>query len=132
MLTRLEEIRKWGIGFTNFLLEDKHVFAKSHYDMKGTDPNFHYHHIQLQEDAKPIKQQIYRMNPNYALWVKEDIDKLLKFGFIKPVNKVRMAISNCYALVSVTSTVTNPFPLLSIDRHNTKCSRWPRDVLVHV
>ena len=30
----------------------------------------------------------YRMNPNYAVKVKEEIDKLLRVGFIRPVKQV--------------------------------------------
>ena len=49
--------------------EYKHNFARSYDEMKGIDPKFYRHHIQLQDDAKPIKQQQYRMNPNYVLWM---------------------------------------------------------------
>ncbi len=34
------------------------------------------------EDAQPIKQKQYGMNPNYTLKVREDLDKLLDAGFI--------------------------------------------------
>ena len=34
-----------------------------------------------------VQQRRYRMNPNYATRVKEEIDKLLKFGFIRPVKR---------------------------------------------
>jgi hypothetical protein len=37
------------------------------------------------ENAQPIKQKQYRMNPNYALKVREDLDKLLDVGFIYPI-----------------------------------------------
>jgi hypothetical protein len=36
-------------------------------------------------NAQPIKQRQYKMNPNYALKVKEDLDKLLDAGFIYPI-----------------------------------------------
>ena len=39
-------------------------------------------------DAKPVVQRRYRMNPNYAAKVKEEIDKLLRVGFIRPVKQV--------------------------------------------
>jgi hypothetical protein len=35
------------------------------------------HKIELMTDAKPIKQRQYRMNQNYALNVREDLDKLV-------------------------------------------------------
>jgi hypothetical protein len=33
--------------------------------------------IELMVNARPIKQRQYKMNPNYVLKVKEDLDKLL-------------------------------------------------------
>ena len=42
---------------TAILQEYKDVFAWSYDEMKGIDPKFYQHHIQLQEDAKPVKQQ---------------------------------------------------------------------------
>ena len=35
----------------------------------------------------PCHQARYRMNPNYAKAVKEDLEKLLKAGFIEPVDQ---------------------------------------------
>ena len=34
-----------------------------------------------------MQQRQYRLNPNYPLKVKEEIDKLLRAGFIRPVKK---------------------------------------------
>ena len=67
--------------------EYRDVFAWSHEDMKGLDPKFYQHKINLASDAKPVQQWQYRMNPNYAARVKEEIDKLLKAGFIQPVKQ---------------------------------------------
>ena len=69
------------------LKEYKDVFAWSHEDMKGLDPKFYPHKINLSTDAKPVQQRRYRMNPNYVAHVKEEIDKLLKAGFIWPVKQ---------------------------------------------
>ena len=49
------------------LKEYKDVFGWSHKDMKGLDPKFYQHKINLATDAKPVKQRRYRMNPNYAV-----------------------------------------------------------------
>ena len=38
-------------------------------------------------DMKPVQQWRYWMNPNYAPRVKEEIDKLLKIGFISPIKR---------------------------------------------
>ena len=71
------------------LTEYKDVFAWSHEDMKGLDPKFYQHKINLTVDAKPVQQRRYRMNPNYAARVKEETDKLLKAAFILPSNRQR-------------------------------------------
>jgi len=78
------EIRK---GMHDLLTEYQDVFTWSYSDMEGIDPNFYQHLINLKEDATPIRQQRYRMNPNYAKQVKDEIDKLLAVGFIYPIEK---------------------------------------------
>ena len=42
------------------------------------DPKIYKHQINLKEDAKPVIQQRYRVNPNYANQVKEELDKLIQ------------------------------------------------------
>ena len=69
------------------LKEYRDVFAWTYTDMEGIDPKFYEHKINLKEGAIPVKQQRYRMNPNYAKQVKEEIDRLLRVGFIYPVEK---------------------------------------------
>ena len=66
----------------SLLGEYRDAFAWSYEDMKWLDPKFYQHQINLATDAKPVQQWRYRMNPNYAAHVKEEIDKLLKIGFI--------------------------------------------------
>ena len=68
---------------TNF----QDVFAWSYEDMWGLDPQLYQHQSHLSTDAKPVAQWHYRMNPNYAVKLKEEIDKLLRFGFIHPVKQ---------------------------------------------
>jgi hypothetical protein len=55
--------------------------------MKGLNPEFYHHKINLAKDAIPVQQRRYRLNPNYAAKVKEEIDKLLRVGFIRPVQR---------------------------------------------
>ena len=55
--------------------------------MKELDPQYYQHQIQLLSDARSIQQRRYRMNPNYAAKVEEEIDKLLRVGFIRPVKR---------------------------------------------
>ena len=65
--------------------EYKDVFAWDHTELKGIDPRVCQHKIPLKMDARPVRMQRYRMNPNYAKRVKEEIDALLKAGFIAEV-----------------------------------------------
>ena len=46
------------------------------------DPQLYQHQIHLSIDVKPVAQRRYRMNSNYAAKVKEEIDKVLRVGFI--------------------------------------------------
>ena len=85
--------------------------------MKGLDPAFCH-------DAKPVQQQYYRLNPNYMVNVKEEIGKLLRVGFIRPVKKatwlspivvvpkkngnIRVCVD--YKKLNV-ATITDAFPL---------------------
>ena len=66
-------------------LEYKDVFAWDHTKLKGIDPRVCPHGIPLKMDARPVRMQRYRMNPNYAAKVKEEINALLKAGFITEV-----------------------------------------------
>ena len=69
------------------LKQYKDVFAWPFEDMKGLDPAFCQHQINLHEDAKPVQRRRYWLNPNYGIKVTEEIDKLFKVGFIRPVKK---------------------------------------------
>lgn len=55
--------------------------------MKGVDPSFCQRKIKLKKVAVLVVQQRYRMNPNYAKQVKEELDKILKIGFIYPCQR---------------------------------------------
>jgi len=59
------------------LLHDfKDLFAWSYKELKRFPRQF-VNQIELMVNAKPIKQRQYKINPNYVLKVKEDLDKLL-------------------------------------------------------
>ena len=75
------------IAMPDQLRKFKDVFAWSHEDMKGLDPKFYQHKINLATDAKLMQQRRYRMNPNYTTRVKEEIEKLLKVRFIRLVKQ---------------------------------------------
>ena len=67
------------------LLEFKDVFAWSHKDLTGIDKAYGEFRIDLEENAKPVWQRQYRLNPKYSLKVKEELDSLLEAGLIYPV-----------------------------------------------
>jgi hypothetical protein len=67
------------------LIKYKDVFAWSYKELKGIPREICEHKIELMVDDQPIKQRHYKMNPNYALKVREDLDKLLDARFIYPI-----------------------------------------------
>ena len=94
-----------------------------------------------------MKQQRYRMNPNYAKLVKGEIDKLLRVGFIYPKekatyispivivpkknNKIRVYVD--YRKLNA-ATILDPFPLPFTDSFLKKvvekemCTLWMASV----
>ena len=110
------------------LMDFRDMLAWSYEDMRGLDPQLYQHQIHLSTDAKPVAQRRYRMNPNYAAKVKEEIDKLLRVGFIRPVKqatwlspivvvpkkngKIRVCVD--YRKLNA-ATITDAFPLPFID-----------------
>ena len=109
---------------SELLQEFTDIFAWKYTNMKGVDPRFYMHRINLKKDALLIVSQRYRMNPNYAKPVKEELDKLLKVEFIYPLEKVtwlppivvipekngKLRICVDYRKLDV-ATETDPFPL---------------------
>ena len=61
------------------------VFAWSYEDMPGLDPSIVQHHLPLVPHARPVKQKLRRLHPQWSLQVKEEIQKQLSVGFISVV-----------------------------------------------
>ena len=96
--------------------------------MRGLDPHLYQRQIHLSKDAKSVAQRRYRMNLNYEVKIKAEIDKLLQVNFIRPVKqgmwlslivevpnkngKIRVCVD--YRKLNVT-TVTDAFPLSFTD-----------------
>lgn len=53
--------------------------------MKGILARYGEHRIDLMDNAAPVHQRQYRLNPKYSLLVKNKIDKYLSAGIIYPV-----------------------------------------------
>ncbi|MCO5590566.1 hypothetical protein L7F22_044537 [Adiantum nelumboides] len=119
LLTKELKDKAW-----NLFLKFKDVFAWEHSDLKGVDPKVCQHTIPLKLDARSVRLQRYRINPNYAKKVKEEIDNLLKAGFITEVassdrlfpivlvpkknGKLRVCVD--YRKLN-SQTIEDPFPL---------------------
>ena len=53
--------------------------------MPGIDPCIVEHDIKTYRNAKPVRQCLRAVNPRKAPMIKDEIEKLLKVGFIYPV-----------------------------------------------
>ena len=65
--------------------EFRDVFAWSYEEMAGIYPSIVEHEIQTYLDAKPVRQKLRPINLRKAAAVKEEVEKLLKAGFIYPI-----------------------------------------------
>eukprot|EP00253_Pinus_taeda_P005732 PITA_05732 len=65
--------------------------------MPGIDPSIVQHEIKTYENAKPVCQRLWSVNPRKAAAIKAEVEKLLKAGFIYPV--------------PLTDWVSNPVPV---------------------
>ncbi|GKV20231.1 hypothetical protein SLEP1_g30388 [Rubroshorea leprosula] len=66
----------------SILHEYKDCFAWDYSEMPSLDRNLVEHRLPIKEDFKPFKQLPRRMSPKVTLKVKEEIERLLKVGFI--------------------------------------------------
>ncbi|KAL5541984.1 hypothetical protein UlMin_009694 [Ulmus minor] len=69
-----------------FLREHRDVFAWSHEDMPGIDPNVIVHRLNIDPNFKPIKQKLRTFNAERYMAINTEVDKLLKAGFIEEAN----------------------------------------------
>jgi len=69
------------------LKEFKDVFARTYKVFKGIPPKLTQHTIELDITIPLAHHAKYKLNPNYATTVKQDIDKLLATRFIESVKE---------------------------------------------
>mgnify|MGYP000429774759 CR=1 FL=1 len=100
------------------------VFSWLYDDMRGLDPQLYQHQIHRSKDTKLVAHRRYRMTPNYAAKIKEEINKLLRVCFIQlvkratwlspilvvPKKNVKIRVGVDYQKLNV-ATVTDAFPL---------------------
>jgi hypothetical protein len=93
-------------------------------DLKGITPKLVEHRIEFDRTIPLAHQTKFRLNPNYATIMKEDIDKLLTTSFIQPMEKAtwlslivvvpkkneKLKICVDFKMLNVT-TKKDPFPL---------------------
>ena len=62
------------------------VFTWSYEDMPGLDSFIVQHHLPILPHARPVKQKLRRLHPQWSLQVKEEIQKQLSVGFLSVVD----------------------------------------------
>ena len=63
------------------------LFPTTFKEMKGTTRELGEMKIPLRHDVRPIRKQLYRLNPIYKQKVKYEIDRMLEANIIEPVDE---------------------------------------------
>ena len=69
--------------FISFLRSYVDIFAWSYTDMPGLDKNVVVHRLPLKQEAKPVKQKLRRLKPEWILKIKEEVVKQYNAGFLQ-------------------------------------------------
>lgn len=69
----------------NFLGENQDIFAQKHEDMLGIDRRVIQHHININQECRPVQQRRRIFTPKRNKAVAEEVKKLLDSGFIRKV-----------------------------------------------
>ncbi len=65
----------------------QNVFVWVYKDLKGIPPHLVQHWIEFNTNIPTSHQARYRMNSDYVVVVKQDLDKFLAIGFIAPMEE---------------------------------------------
>nr|ABA97323.1 retrotransposon protein, putative, Ty3-gypsy subclass [Oryza sativa Japonica Group] len=79
------ELPKKELAFIIFLCDNVDVFAWQPLDMPGVPRVVIKHKLMVRPHAKPVKQKLRRFAPDRKQAIREELDKLLKAGFIREV-----------------------------------------------
>ena len=70
-------------SFERILTKRKVVFAWSYEDMPGLDKDIVEHHIPIYPEARPIKQKLHRLRPEWTEKIREQIAKQIQANFLE-------------------------------------------------
>ncbi|CAN6713622.1 unnamed protein product [Malus baccata var. baccata] len=87
------------------LQEFKDCFAWHYTEMPGLDPALVEHRMPIKEGYKPVKQAPRRMSKEIEEKVKEEIERLVKAGFIRPAKYVEWLANIVPVLKAITKAV---------------------------
>jgi len=104
------------------LKEFKNVFAWTYKDLKGIPLKLTQHKIELDTIIPLAHQARYILNPNYAIVINQNIDKLLAIKFIQYVEEVT------WLSPIVIVPKKNGKLKICIDFKKTKCSHKERSI----
>jgi hypothetical protein len=76
---------KKKLALTNFLRDNKDIFAWKPADMLGVPRELAEHRIDVNEGSKPIKQWLRKFSPNKKEAIKKEITKLMAARFIREI-----------------------------------------------
>ena len=71
--------------YTDLFKELRDIFSWTYEDILGIDPSIVVHEIKIYPRAKLVQQKLRQVHPRKAIATKEEIEKLLKVGFIYPM-----------------------------------------------
>ncbi|XP_073051308.1 uncharacterized protein [Primulina eburnea] len=107
----------------SMLKEYRDCFAWSYDDIPGLDRKLVEHRLPLKEGFKPFQQPSRCMSKEVELKVKEEVEKMLKAKFIKPIRYTEW-LSNIVPVMKKNSKVR-----ICIDFRDLNCAT-PKDVYV--
>ena len=70
------------ITYTSFFKEFHDIFTWSYEEMLGIDYSFVFHEIKTYPNTKQVRKKLHPIHPRKVAALKEEVEKLLKAGFI--------------------------------------------------
>jgi hypothetical protein len=102
------------------LREFKYVFAWTFKHLKGIPLELAQHQIELNTSIPLAHQTRYKLNPNYATIVKQNIDKLFASRFIQPVKEATW-LSSIVVMAKKNGKLKICVDFMKLNRVTKKC-----------